>query len=57
MIASGHVVLPPGSRDVRLRGRIKPDAPKWSFLQSVEDYKKEYRRRYQEFLRTGLRPQ
>lgn len=55
-VDSGHVVLAPEARQVVLAGRFKPDAPKWSYAQSVEDYKHEYRRRHEEFLRTGLRP-
>jgi len=38
-----------------LLGRIKPDAPWLSDDQAVADYRAEYRRRYQHFLRTGNR--
>jgi hypothetical protein len=36
-----------------LFGHVKPDAPQLSYEGAVADYKSEYRRRYQEFLRTG----
>ena len=50
----GHLVLSPGVRQVKLRGRIKSETRRWSFEQTVEDYKREYRRRYERFLRTGI---
>jgi len=52
----GHLTLSPGVRQVQMRGRIKPDTPRWNFQQTVEEYKQEYRRRYEEFIRTGIRP-
>ncbi len=54
-VESGHVVLAPSVRTVTLAGRIKPDAPAWSYQRAVHDYQREYRRRYEEFLRTGVR--
>jgi len=54
--------LPPREREVVLRpplgvhGKIKPDTPPMSFQNAVEEYKQEYRRRYEGFLRTGVRP-
>jgi hypothetical protein len=36
-------------------GHVKPDAPRLSYDHAVADYKAEYRRRYQQFLRTGLK--
>ena len=50
----GHLVLRPGVRKVTLRGRIKPDTRQCNFEQTVEEYKQEYRCRYEEFLRTGI---
>ncbi|MCX7826483.1 MAG: hypothetical protein N2689_13125 [Verrucomicrobiae bacterium] len=54
-IESGHIVLTSATRQVTLTGRIKPAAPRLSYEQAVSDYKAEYRRRYEEFLRTGLK--
>ena len=52
--SDGQLRLSPATEEVRVRGRVKPDTPALSFEQTVEDYKREYRRRYDEFLRTGL---
>ncbi|NUQ65871.1 MAG: hypothetical protein HUU20_25700 [Pirellulales bacterium] len=52
-----HVVLSPGVREIKLEGRIKAGTPALSYKQAVEEYRQEYRKRYGEFLRTGLRPQ
>jgi hypothetical protein len=54
-VQSGHVVVPPGTAEVKLRGCIRADAPRLSYDQAVADYKAEYRRRHEEFLRTGLK--
>jgi len=51
----GLIVVPLTAKELVLRGRIKPDAPRLSYDQAVTDYKAEYRRRYAEFLRTGLK--
>jgi hypothetical protein len=53
-LSSGELVLSGRTKWVRATGRIKPDTPELSFLAAVERYKREYRRRYEEFLRTGL---
>lgn len=55
--AGGQLALAPTTHALTLRGRIKPGTPELNYEKAVEDYKQEYRRRYQEFLRTGLRPQ
>jgi len=52
----GQLILPPGAREVKVHGKIEPDVPPTSFDAAVEQYKQEYRRRYDEFLRTGVRP-
>jgi hypothetical protein len=44
----------PQARLVRIAGQIKADTPASSFDQAVRDYKQDYARRYQEFLRTGV---
>jgi len=49
----GHYVVPIAAKELVLFGRIKSDAPRLSYDQAVADYKAEYRRRYQQFLRTG----
>lgn len=50
----GEAVLSPNTREVKVRGRIRPGSPNMSFDEAVQRYKQEYRRRYQEFLRTGV---
>jgi len=55
--AGGQLALAPTTRAVTLRGRIKPGTPELSYEKAVEKYKQEYRRRYGEFLRTGIRPE
>jgi hypothetical protein len=50
----GHLVLAPGAKELKIKGRIRPGSPELSFDQTVRRYKAEYRRRYQEFLRTGV---
>ena len=49
----GELRLPPTTREVKASGRVKPNTPEMSFERTVEDYKKEYKERFQEFLRTG----
>lgn len=51
----GHVILALGTRELKIRGRIRPETPPLSFGKAVEQYKQEYKRRYDEFLRTGVR--
>jgi hypothetical protein len=53
-INDGQLFLPPDTREVRIRGRIKPGTPGMSYEQTVENYKKEYKTCYEEFLRTGM---
>jgi len=53
-IKDGHLILAPGTREVRVRGRMRPESPDMSFGRAVRSYKEEYRRRYEEFLRTGV---
>lgn len=56
-VKDGQLVLSPTTREVKVRGQIKPGTPDLSFERAVENYKQEYRRRYEEFLRTGaVRP-
>lgn len=40
-------------REIRVRGRIRPGTPATSFEHTVAQYKADYRKRYDEFLRTG----
>ena len=51
----GHYVVPVSAAELILFGRIKPDSPRLSYDQAVADYKAEYRRRYEQFLRTGVK--
>lgn len=52
-VTEGRLMVSASTREVKVTGRIKPSAPEMSFELGVEDYKREYKRRYQEFLRTG----
>lgn len=47
------VTLPAGTRRVEIAWSKKPESPSLSYAKAVEEYKKEYRKRYEEFLRTG----
>jgi len=49
----GHYLVPITAKELVLFGHVRPDAPPLSYDRAVADYKSEYRRRYQEFLRTG----
>jgi hypothetical protein len=51
---SGHVKFTSSARRVVFLGHIKPAEHNLSYHQSVIDYLREYRRRYEIFLRTGL---
>jgi hypothetical protein len=55
--AEGHLALAPTARQLVLRGKIKTDTADISYEKAVEKYKQEYRRRYEQFLRTGIRPE
>lgn len=53
----GRIVITPQTRLVEVKGNIKARTPELSFDRTVQDYQREYRKRYQEFLRTGsIRP-
>ncbi len=52
--SEGSLALPLGARKVIVTGRVKPGTPEMSYLQAVQNYKSEYKRRYQEFLKTGV---
>lgn len=46
----GMVTLPADARAVEIQWTRKADAPDWSFAQAVEQYKQEYRRRYEVYM-------
>lgn len=50
---SDTIELPAGTHRLTLRWQRKADAPVLNYERAVEDYKREYRNRYEEFLRTG----
>jgi hypothetical protein len=50
------LILPSGTRELKVRAKLKPDTRPMNFERAVEQYKQEHRRRYDEFLRTGVRP-
>ncbi len=53
-VLEGNLVVPSGTRKVTVAGKVKPGTPEMSYLQAVQNYKSEYKRRYQEFLKTGV---
>jgi hypothetical protein len=53
-LSEGSLVVPSVTRKVIVTGRVKPSTPDMSYLQAVQNYKSEYKRRYQEFLKTGV---
>jgi len=52
-IRDGQAAVPVSARVLRIRGTINPQATNLSYEAAVDAYKREYRRRYQIFLRTG----
>jgi len=52
-ITAGKIQVPIAAKQIRVDGRIKPGTPIMSFDQTVADYRQEYRRRYDSFLRSG----
>ena len=52
-VSEGKLVVAPTTREIQVKGRFKPSAPKLSFERAVADYQHEYRKHYEEFLRTG----
>ena len=52
-VTDGKLVLDPTTRHVHVRGKIKSDTSMMSYESAVEDYKREYKQRYEEFLRIG----
>jgi hypothetical protein len=53
-IANGRIDVPASARRIRVTGAMKPDIPELSFDRTVANYKADYRKRYEEFLRTGV---
>ena len=54
MATRGNVVsLPFGVSHVSIRGSLTHNTPRLSYEETVAAYREEYRRRYEEFLRTG----
>jgi hypothetical protein len=49
------IAIPAGAEVLCLEGCISLDTPPYSYEQAVADYKAEYRRRWQQFTRTGSR--
>ncbi len=47
---SGKVRIPAGAREVRIAWTRRADAPNWSYEQAVEQYKQEYRRRWEIYM-------
>lgn len=56
-LIDGNLTVSPRIHEVRLRGRIKQGAHNLSYEDAVQNYKREYKQRYAEFLQTGkIRP-
>jgi hypothetical protein len=56
-VVNGHIEITPATRTVIVKGRRRAGAPALSFDRAVQEYQREYRARYAEFLRTGkIRP-
>ena len=51
--ANGSVTLPVDAKQVRLRWTRRAGTPAMSYDRAVEDYKAEYKRRYDRFIQTG----
>ncbi|MBU0609604.1 MAG: hypothetical protein KKI08_17085, partial [Armatimonadetes bacterium] len=49
------IAVPDGAQVLHLEGHLKPDTPTYSYEQAVADYKAEYWRRWEGFVRTGDR--
>jgi hypothetical protein len=55
--ADAQIVVPATARRIRVNGSNDPGMPALSYETAVANYKREYRRRFEEFLRTGeIRP-
>ena len=50
---NGTLAVPPGTKEIVLHWTVSPTAPRLSFKSAVEDYKKEYARRYQLLMHGG----
>ncbi len=53
-VTDGKLVLSPATHEVRISGKVNGTVRTMSFEQTVEQYKRQYAKRYNEFLRTGL---
>jgi hypothetical protein len=54
--ASGtELVVAPETKEILLRGRVKPGTSEVSYDNAVEEYKQEYQRRYRHFVQSGER--
>jgi hypothetical protein len=51
----GHLSVTPGACKLVVTGAIRADTPPLSYSSAVADYKTGYRRRYEDFIRTGRR--
>jgi hypothetical protein len=49
----GRIGIDPKAESVQVKGRIAPETPEMSYKQAVTEYKREYLRRYESFLKTG----
>ena len=55
-VSNGALEIPLDTKQVTLRWSHKSGAPQMSYQKAVDDYKAEYRRRYDEFVQAGAQP-
>jgi len=53
LAVDGRLPVPVSTRVLKIAGGIRRDTPPMSYQRAVEEYKKEYGKRYREYLRTG----
>ena len=52
-VTEGKLILPSSTRQLRLRGKIKPGTQQLSFDHAVSNFKQDYKSKYQRFLQSG----
>lgn len=53
-VTKGQLVLSSNAAEVSVKGTIKAGTPSMSFEETVQNYKREYQRRYEEFQKYGV---
>lgn len=52
-VRDDQVFVSPETKNVEIKWKERTEKPKLSFINSVNEYKKEYKRRYEEYLKNG----